>query len=129
MTTQPTLDKPFSEKRKYRRVKSRLKVTWFRGTGPVDGFAINISADGLFLEIPDCPIEPNTLMRLRITLPGGSVKAIGVSRFIGDTATGSGVGVLLRAMASDDRVRWLNFYQDLLDVEDHTSRKAVVAVL
>jgi PilZ domain-containing protein len=101
------------DNRRTKRVRCTMKGRWLRRTGDVDGEVIDINAHGLFLRT-DASIEPNTLMRIEVTLPDGPVTLLGVARFVGVAYHGRGIGVSLFAMDDANSRRWLGHYRSLI---------------
>lgn len=97
-------------RRRSLRVPQDLSVEWKRGARHVEARAANISAHGVLIRT-DEGVAVNQVMDLVVHLPGHSVSFLGVSRFVGDTRWGHGVGASIHVMSSEDQVRWASYYE------------------
>ena len=87
---------------------------WLRGDRVLMCEARDLNEHGLFLRTTE-RTPPNRLMRIELELPGRTVTFLGVARFLGETASGVGIGVEIFSMHPADKQAWLTFYRSMLD--------------
>ena len=69
-----------------------------------------VSTEGLFLVTTE-PVPLNQVMNLAVALPDGVIEFFGVSRYVGDSEHGHGVGVSIHTMSNEEKRRWWSFHR------------------
>ena len=69
----------------------------------------DINADGFFLLTPET-VAQNQVMNLVVMLPDGPIDFFGVSRYVGVSVHGHGVGVSLHTLSPHEHTRWRRFH-------------------
>lgn len=101
------------ERRRTTRVPCEVPVTW-RRRNAVLAVMRDVNADGLFLLTTES-VELNQVMNLVVTLPDGPIEFFGVSRFVGDSGHGRGIGVAIHTMSDQEKQRWMRFHRGWLE--------------
>jgi hypothetical protein len=96
-------------KRRSARIKTTLPVRWVRYLRPIDGEVTDINMHGLFIRTP-AEVNVGELMQLQVQLPDGALTLFAVSRFVGVTRKGRGIGVEIYVIDPIDHHRWLQHY-------------------
>jgi hypothetical protein len=108
------------ELRRSKRLSAYITVTWQRRDGAgefsVDAQATDLNADGLFLQTSEI-VERGARLQLRLHLPDHQLALLGTAVFVGNTASGQGIGVEFYMMSSHTRLSWLRYYHGLLDAD------------
>jgi hypothetical protein len=97
-------------RRRTPRVSIKIPVRWIHLPHPTCAFAANINAHGLFLVTPK-QAAVGELMDLEAELPDGKLRMFAVSRYVGVTLAGHGIGAEIFAITPSDSWRWMNFYR------------------
>ena len=96
------------ERRQGERVPVDLAAAWRRAHHDVPCRVLEIGLHGLCVTI-DRPVEPNQLMDLHVSLPGGPVRFLVTSRFVRDHVA----GVAIFAASPEDEARWVSYFQSI----------------
>jgi hypothetical protein len=113
-------------KRRSERVPCCMTVRWLRAHNPVEMMAKDANQHGMFLST-HLTIQPNSLMQLEVKLPSGPITVFAVSRFIGQTGSGFGIGIELFLLDEPARKAWNANYRALL-LESRRAQAAQAAV-
>ena len=97
------------ERRRSTRAPCDVPVTW-RRRKPVVGSMRDVSADGLFLVTSES-VALNQVMSLVVTLPDGPIEFFGVSRYVGESQHGHGIGVSIHTLSHQEQLRWRSFHR------------------
>ena len=95
------------------RVACAMPATWTRRRRPVVGEIKLCNLHGMFIATP-VEAEVGFLIDLTVEMPWGPMSCTGVSRFVGETAIGHGIGVELHVMDRGDRELWNAHYRRTL---------------
>lgn len=93
------------QKRRSPRYPAAIRARWIVGNQAIETTVVSISEHGLFL-LTDRDIEPGMLMQLTVELSDGVHRMIVVSRFVGQTAEGHGIGAEIFVAAPTLRKSW-----------------------
>ena len=69
-----------------------------------------VTGDGFFLLTPEV-VALNQVMNLAVMLPDGPIEFFGVSRFVGTSHHGRGIGVSIHTMTREEKNRWHKFHR------------------
>lgn len=97
-------------RRRTLRIPGGCSAEWHRGYRHIAAHVVNVNAHGMLLRT-DETVPLNQMMDLVVHLPDGDVSVMGVSRFVGTTRWGHGIGVEIKVASPDDQHRWNRFYQ------------------
>jgi hypothetical protein len=70
----------------------------------------DVSVEGFFLLTPES-VALNQMMNLVVTLPDGPIEFFGVSRYVGESKHGHGIGVSIHTMSNQEKTRWYSFHR------------------
>ena len=98
-------------RRRTLRIPGGCSVDWHRGRRNIAAQILNLNAHGMLLRT-DETIAVNQMMDLIVHLPNGDVSVMAVSRYVGDTRWGHGIGVEIRVASAVDQVRWNAHYRE-----------------
>jgi hypothetical protein len=99
-------------RRRTLRVPGGCSADWHRGRRNVAAQVVNLNAHGMLLRT-DETIPVNQMMDLVVHLPTGDVSFMAVSRYVGETRWGHGIGVEIRVASPADQVRWTMHYREV----------------
>lgn len=101
------------ERRRTTRTPCDLPVTWLRRGRVAIGCVRDVNADGFFLLTPET-VALNQVMNLVVMLPDGPIDFFGVSRYVGVSVHGHGVGLSIHTMSHHEQARWRAFHRAAL---------------
>ena len=99
-----------------------VPVTWRRRKLVVASMR-DVSAHGLFLLTPQS-VGLNQVMNLVVTLPDGPIEFFGVSRYVGESKQGHGIGVSIHTMSTEEKSRWCSFHRTAAVTRYPATRRA-----
>ena len=86
----------------------------------------DVSAEGLFLLTPES-VPLNQVMNLVVSLPDGLIEFFGVSRYVGLSEHGYGIGVSIHTMSNQEKSRWYSFHRAAVATPATVLRRARAA--
>jgi hypothetical protein len=107
--------------RRTERLPVELSITWCRAGREIACLAVDVNAHGLFIRTDEL-VEPESLMHLKIDVPGRVLEMFVTARFVGRTMSGQGIGVEIFLIDDVTNCHWLSFYEGLC-VEQSRDRK------
>jgi len=100
-------------RRKSPRLTGSLRATWKRGKRLVEAEVLDFSAEGFYLGTNET-IPTGQLMDITVHVGAATLSLLCVSRFVGTTRRGPGIGVSIHVMTPEDAAQWRAFYDDQL---------------
>jgi len=109
-------------RRRTERVACQIPARWNRAGGTVELTIGDASEQGVFINTREAA-APGALIQLEVVLPAASITMCLITRFVGATQSGSGIGAEIYLIGERERSLWSNYYKTLLKASRSAARE------